>query len=725
MHRRVDISAVMAAYNADRFILESIQSVLAQTWTDFELIVVDDGSVDRTAEIVLSLEDPRIRLLRQPRNLGVVAARNAAAAVARGRHIAILDADDLAHPTRFALQKSFLDARPDVQMVGSEMSLLEKGRVVARRDPPSADPVQLHWMLHHGNPIGHSSMMFRASALDSLGRYLREDMKYAEDFDFAHRIARLGEISVLPERLIIYRVHDQNLSRVRRAEMIARTAAVLEEAYGAIGIADVRNTAGLIARHLVAGDAAPSDRDLAALAGAFDNVLAGFLDSRATTNTQAAEVCRDAARAWWRAVLTAVSAGTVSRGADLSAFSAAKAEPPPVVRRLRATAARILPAKAFLQDMRRRAQARKAAAARPVTLRNGLRLAPAPVADEVPRLYVTIDAEAEFDWSAPFARDMTGVKAMAFQAPAQEIFARFGICPIYLVDHAVASQAEGSGPIRKFLEERRCVVGAHLHPWTTPPFDEPLSARHSYGCNLPADLEYKKLAVLTGAVREAFGVQPLFFKAGRYGAGANTVTALAELGFDVDFTVMPGADYRLSGGPDFRPAGAAPYRYAATGLLAVPMTRAQMGPLGDYAPALGRALPWTPWGRRLRGVLARAGLLNTVTLTPEGVEADEQKALIACMLRRGHRTFVLHYHSPSLMPGNTPYVRNQKDLARFLTRLEEVARFFIHDLGGLAGSPADFLAPARRHLLWPAAPGEPAIPEIGEVLEVPALAAAG
>lgn len=717
MHRRVDISAIMAAYNADRFILESIQSVLAQTWPDFELIVVDDGSADRTAEIAASLEDPRIRLLRQPRNLGVVAARNAAAAVARGRYLAILDADDLAHPTRFAAQKAFLDAAPQVQMVGSEMSLLEKGRVTARRDPPSPDPVQLHWMLHHGNPIGHSSMMFRASALDSLGRYLREDMKYAEDFDFAHRIARLGEISVLPERLIIYRVHDQNLSRVRRAEMIARTAAVLAEAYAPLDIADAGVAAGIVARHLVAGDAPPSDEDLAVLGEALDAVLAGFLGTRATTNTQAAAIRRDAARAWWRAVLAAVSAGTISRRADLNAFSAARAEPPPVVRRLRATAARVLPAKALLQDLRRRALEHKAAAARSVTLRSGVRLTPAKVADDVPRLYVTIDAEAEFDWSAPFARDMTGVKAMAFQGPAQDIFARFGICPIYLVDHAVASQPEGYGPIRAFLGERRCVVGAHLHPWTTPPFDEPLSVRHSYGCNLPADLEYRKLAVLTAAVRGAFGVQPLFFKAGRYGAGANTAAALARLGFEVDFTIMPGADYRASGGPDFKPAGAAPYRYADAGLLAVPMTRGQVGPIGDYAPTLGRALPWTPWGRRLRGALARAGLLNTVTLTPEGVDAGEQKALIACMLRRGHRTFVLHYHSPSLMPGNTPYVRSQHDLARFLARLEEVTRFFIRDLGGLAGSPADLLAPQRRHLLWPSV--QP------EVEEPPVLAAVG
>ncbi len=710
----------MAAYNADRFILESIQSILAQTHINFELIVVDDGSADRTAEIVLSLADPRIRLLRQSRNLGVVAVRNAAAAVARGRYIAILDADDLAHPTRFAQQKAFLDARPEIQMVGSEMSLLERGRVIARRDPPRPDPVHLHWMLHHGNPIGHSSMMFRASALDRLGCYLREDMKYAEDFDFAHRVARLGGISVLPERLIIYRVHDRNLTRVRRAEMIARAAAVLEEAYAALAISDAGDAASLIARHLVAGDAAASDQELARLGAALDAVLAGYLESRVPTNAQACEIRRDAARAWWRAVLAAVSAGTVSRRADFNAFSAAGAETPPVVRRLRATAARLLPAKALLQELRRRARERKVAAARPVTLRNGLRLTPAKVADEVPRLYVTIDAEAEFDWSAPFARDMTGVRAMGFQGPAQDIFGQFGICPIYLVDHAVATQPEGCGPIRAFLQDRRCVVGAHLHPWTTPPFDEALSTHHSYGCNLTPDLEYGKLAALTRSVQEGFGVQPLFFKAGRYGAGANTVKALSALGYDVDFTVMPGADYRPSGGPDFKPAEASPYRYADTGILAVPMTRAQMGPVGDYAPALGRALPWTSWGRRLRGALARAGLLNTVTLTPEGVETDEQKALIACMLKRGHRTFVMHYHSPSLMPGNTPYVRNQQDLARFLGRIEDVSRFFVRDLGGLAGSPADFLAPARRHLLWRGRAAQLSIAE-----EVPVFAAAG
>ncbi len=717
MQRRIDISVIMAAYNAERYILESAQSVLAQTYPHFELIVVDDGSTDRTSEVVARLNDPRIRLLQQPRNQGVVAARNTAVAVASGGTIAILDADDLAHPTRFAKQKAYLDAHPEIVMVGSEMSLLEKGRVLPRRDTPSPDPAVLYWMLHHGNPIGHSSMMFRAEAVQCLGRYMREEMKYAEDFDFSHRIARLGEISVLPEKLIIYRVHEQNLSRVRRAEMLARTSAILLERFQALNIPNAANAATLIAQHFVAGDPVASGAELAALGGAFDAVLAGYMAERSLSTEQLTLIRRDAARAWWRTALASVGAGAVGLGAELHAFSAAKAERPSPLRIARAIAARVTPAKTLFQGVRDLHERPRVIDRKPVTLPSGVGLAQAKMVDEVPRLYVTIDAEAEFDWGAPFSRDMTGVRAMSFQGPAQDIFATHGICPIYLMDYAAASQPEGYEPIRAFHTARRCVVGAHLHPWTTPPYEEALSVRHSFGCNLDPGLEHRKLTVLKAAIIESFGVAPLFFKAGRYGAGQHTVAALESLGIDVDFSIMPGADYRAGGGPDFKPADATPYHYATHPVLAVPMTRGQVGPIGAFAPGLGRGLPWTPAGRRLRGVLARLGLLNTITLTPEGVEADEQKTLIKTMLSRGHRTFVLHYHSPSLMPGNTPYVRNQEDLAAFLGRLEAVCSYFIRDLGGMAGAPADFLAPERRHLLWPY--------EAPRDAPMPVLAAAG
>ena len=134
------------------------------------------------------------------------------------------------------------------------------------------------------------------------------------------------------------------------------------------------------------------------------------------------------------------------------------------------------------------------------------------------------------------------------------------------------------------------------------------------------------------------------------------------------------------------------------------MTRAHLGPLAPLAPAVHAAMHsplMTSLG--LPGILANLGLLNTVTLTPEGISAREQIQLLETQLRRGYRTFVLHYHSPSLLPGHTPYVRTDADLTRFLKRIEAVCGFFFNQVGGMPGHPADLLPLHKRGDLWPAA----------------------
>src|SRR3984893_8518030 len=97
-----------------------------------------------------------------------------------------------------------------------------------------------------------------------------------------------------------------------------------------------------------------------------------------------------------------------------------------------------------------------------------------------PILIVAVDTEAEFDWNGPFLRTHTGVRNLRNQTMAQEIFDRFGVRPVYLVDYAVATQSEGYTPLREFVESGLCEIGAHLHPWITPPFAEELSGRTSF-----------------------------------------------------------------------------------------------------------------------------------------------------------------------------------------------------------------------------------------------------
>jgi hypothetical protein len=210
------------------------------------------------------------------------------------------------------------------------------------------------------------------------------------------------------------------------------------------------------------------------------------------------------------------------------------------------------------------------------------------------------------------------------------------------------------------------------------------------------------LRVLVNTIRENLGIFPLFFKAGRYGLGSHTLTTLAQLGVRVDFSLLPGADLSARGGVDFRPAEAGPYRDAASGILSVPMSRETIGLLGPVLPRIGGALQSPSLvSLHVPGILARLGLANVVTLTPEGVTSREQIDLIRSMTRRGYRTFVLHYHSSSLFPGSTPYVATPADLDRFLCRLQEVCAYFLDALGGLPGNPADLLPQHLREQVWP------------------------
>jgi hypothetical protein len=345
---------------------------------------------------------------------------------------------------------------------------------------------------------------------------------------------------------------------------------------------------------------------------------------------------------------------------------------------------------------------------------DGVRFAAVPtIVDDPPSLYIVVDTEAEFDWSQQFDRSLTSVSSMRQQILAQRIFDGYGARPIYLVDYAVASQAEGYEPLREIFDRRGCAIGAHLHPWVNPPFEEAISEYNSFGGNLPGDLEERKIRILISAIQRNFGVSPLFFKAGRYGVGQHTMHTLARLGFAVDFSILPLADLRSSGGPDFRFAEARPYQVEPGGIMSIPMTRGQVGLVAPLPPRLHAALRSPPAIRlHLPGILSRLNLANTVTLTPEGVSVQEQIRLIQSMVARGFRTFTLHYHSPSLAR-RTPYVRTEAELTNFLDNMKAVCAFFFETLGGLPGNPVDLVPLSARDRVW--AVSEPGRSEPAEV----------
>ena len=307
-----------------------------------------------------------------------------------------------------------------------------------------------------------------------------------------------------------------------------------------------------------------------------------------------------------------------------------------------------------------------------------------------PRLYVVVDTEEEFDWSAPFSRRETRVSNIAAQERAQSVLEPYGVRPVYLVDYPVATQPEGYEPLRAIHARGACEIGAHLHPWTNPPFNEAVNERNSFPGNLEPRIEEAKLARLVEAIQRGFGLRPLYYKAGRYGIGPNTLRLAARHGIRVDFSVMPGVDLRAQGGPDLRGLSAGTYEAGEHPVRSVPMTRGHTGPLAAFGPAVNRVLDAAP-ALRLRGALARVGLFRSVALTPEGVPTRELLRLASGMVRRGHKTLVMHYHSPSLVPGHTPYVRTRRDADELLARIDAVCAHVLGRLGGTAGDPRDLL----------------------------------
>ena len=305
-----------------------------------------------------------------------------------------------------------------------------------------------------------------------------------------------------------------------------------------------------------------------------------------------------------------------------------------------------------------------------------------PPASWPPTLVVVIDTEEEFDWSAPFDPAATAVTNIALQPLAQDIFDRHGVVPTYAVDYPVASTPAGADVLRRFAEEGRCEIGAHLHPWVTPPPEGPVDVWHSYPGNLPAALERRKLTALTDAIIAGFGIRPVVYKAGRYGIGNATPSILRDLNYAVDVSVVPHTDFSTDGGPDFRDAPADPFLIADR-LTELPLSVHFAGRLATWGPSLFSHLSSTAGLRmRLPGIFSRLGLLTRYRLTPEGSSLADLINQTRSALAAGTRLFMLTYHSSSLLPGATQYVRSEVDRRAFLAALEGYLRFFLAECGG-------------------------------------------
>jgi glycosyltransferase involved in cell wall biosynthesis len=206
------ISVVMPAYNAERYVGAAVESILAQTFTDFEFIIIDDGSQDETGNIVRKFgeRDPRIILIDQT-NQGLVKSLNTGCAKARGKYIARMDADDISHPERFARQVAYLEEHPKVAVVGGSAEYLTDSGILPELMTRPIESAEIRAMLQQHCAMIHPATMFRRDAFEEVGGY-RGVFVDAEDYDLWVRLSEKYELHNLPEVVLQYRIHPKQAS---------------------------------------------------------------------------------------------------------------------------------------------------------------------------------------------------------------------------------------------------------------------------------------------------------------------------------------------------------------------------------------------------------------------------------------------------------------------------------------------------------------------------------
>src|SRR5213593_1153697 len=220
------VSVVMPVYNSAHVVADAVESILHQTFGDFEFIIVDDGSTDSTEEILREYAalDGRIKLYKQE-NCGLIASLNRYCRVANGKYIARMDADDISLPARLEKQFRYLEAHSEVGVLGTWIQDVDSNRTPIIEWPVPADPVVVRWFLFFGNCIAHPSVMMRRELLDRLG-YYRPNAIHVEDYDLWIRAAEVTGVANLPEVLLQYRVSADSVSSRNVSVQNERSAAL-------------------------------------------------------------------------------------------------------------------------------------------------------------------------------------------------------------------------------------------------------------------------------------------------------------------------------------------------------------------------------------------------------------------------------------------------------------------------------------------------------------------
>ncbi|MBL7893362.1 MAG: glycosyltransferase [Bacteroidia bacterium] len=218
------VSVILPVYNAEKYVGSAIQSILDQSYSNFELLVIEDGSTDRSLEIIRSFTDKRIVVIENNKNIGLVASLNKGIESSRGTYIARMDADDESMPERFKKQVEYLELHPDIGVLGTATLTFGSNRSVVTRYLPTHDG--LLTLLFFNSCMCHPSVMMRRRVLDSDKIRYDETYRNAEDYDMWTRLAALTKLANLHEPLLKYRIHETQITRAQKAGVNSSATAI-------------------------------------------------------------------------------------------------------------------------------------------------------------------------------------------------------------------------------------------------------------------------------------------------------------------------------------------------------------------------------------------------------------------------------------------------------------------------------------------------------------------
>jgi glycosyltransferase involved in cell wall biosynthesis len=212
------VSVLMPVYNAGDFVKGSIESILKQSYSNFELIIINDGSTDTSEEIILSIKDPRIQYFKNESNLGLIKTLNKGIDLCKGEYIARIDADDISLPERLKKQIEFMEKNREVGVCGSDYIHFGKGKQMVLTAHHEHDWI-LGWMLFNSSVV-HPALMIRTSVIKNENPYFNSDYKHVEDYELWSRLIFKVKFADVPETLLKYRIHASQVSRQYRNEQI-------------------------------------------------------------------------------------------------------------------------------------------------------------------------------------------------------------------------------------------------------------------------------------------------------------------------------------------------------------------------------------------------------------------------------------------------------------------------------------------------------------------------